>query len=451
MDGDVITGVLGADVEWERALAGVVISHSAGDGGFQGDGAIAGNVQSTLTGVYPYARLDLTASVSAWAMAGAGSGDLTLTPTQGGPVETDVSMRMGALGLKGRVLDPEQSGGLGVNIRADAMWVGTKTERTVEIVATEADATRLRLIVEGERHFALAGGSTVTPSGEIGLRHDSGDAETGTGVELGAGLRYAAGPLSIEGRVRGLVAHEEDGYREWGASGAVRLDPGQSGRGLSLSIAPVWGAADSQAERLWSARDARDLDASRAFDAEGRVEAEAGYGIALPNARGLLTPYAGLTLAGEGSRTLRTGARWDIAPDAALGVEGQRSGGDEVGPAPPSNLILTRHARAGSRQRSLPRVPLHKGARRRDGRHARGVSRGSRPTHMPGSSNDLHLHRRGTAPSASVLARPARGSRHVRRLHDGCRRALHLRDQARPGGGIATAHPHRLREFGRPE
>ena len=61
------------------------------------------------------------------------------------------------------------------------------------------------------------------------------DAETGTGVEVGAGIRYAGSGVTVEGSVRGLVAHEASGYEEWGASGTVRIDPGASGRGLSLS------------------------------------------------------------------------------------------------------------------------------------------------------------------------------------------------------------------------
>ena len=35
-----------------------------------------------------------------------------------------------------------------------------------------------------------------------------------------------------------------------------------------------------------------------------------------------------LILADEGSRTMRTGVRWDIAPNAALGVEATRSDDD---------------------------------------------------------------------------------------------------------------------------
>ena len=82
MDGTVTTGFVGFDAEWERLLAGVMISQSEGEGSYRqldpelGDDA--GTVESSLTGVYPYARIDLNARVSAWALAGAGSGELTL-------------------------------------------------------------------------------------------------------------------------------------------------------------------------------------------------------------------------------------------------------------------------------------------------------------------------------------------------------------------------------------
>ena len=214
----------------------------------------------------------------------------------------------------------------------DAQDEGDETMRvtiaTNGLVATESDASRVRLIVQGERMYEVADGATLSPTGEVGVRYDGGEAETGGGLELGARIRYSSGPLTIEGQVRGLVAHEDSGYREWAASGGIRVGPRDGGRGLGLSLAPVWGEAASGADRLWSARSARELDPDRAFTSAGRLEAEAGYGFAVPHARGLVTPYAGLTLAGEGSRTVRTGARWDIAPGAALGLEGTRTGDD---------------------------------------------------------------------------------------------------------------------------
>ena len=340
LDGDVTTAMLGFDAEWERALAGVMLSQSAGDGAYRlspdtgddggddGGGGDAGSVESDLTGVYPYARIEVNGRVSAWALAGAGTGSLTLDRDAHAPMKTDLSMRMGALGVTGRVLEPAGAEGLGVNVRSDAMWVRTKSARSSDMVDTEGDVTRLRLVVEGERVFAAGDGATFTPSAEVGLRHDGGDAETGTGLETGAGLRYTRGALSVEARARVLVAHEDSGYEEWGLAGAVRVEPSAGGRGLSLRIAPEWGRTGSATERLWRARDARELEGGEAFDPAGRLVAHAGYGVGLGRGRGVLTPYTGVTL-GEGrSRSVRAGARWQLGRDVALGVEATRTAGD---------------------------------------------------------------------------------------------------------------------------
>ena len=331
MDGDVTTGLVGFDAEWERALAGVMLSKSSGEGSYELDtekGDDKGTVESSLTGVYPYARIDLNRQVSAWALAGMGSGELTLHQEDGKSMPTDISLRMGALGVKGQVLDGSGPSGVGLNVKSDAMWVGTKSEDTDELAPTEGDVTRLRLIVQGERVFEAGNGATFTPSAEIGLRHDGGDAETGTGVEIGGGLRYTAGAVTIEAQARTLVAHEESGYKEWGASGAIRVTPSASGRGLTLSIAPAWGRTGSATDRLWSAHDATALGADGEFEAESRLAMDAGYGIGLAGNRGVLTPYAGLTLGDSGNRTVRTGTRWQLGPDAVLGLEATRQASD---------------------------------------------------------------------------------------------------------------------------
>ena len=121
---------------------------------------------------------------------------------------------------KGKVLDGTGTGGLTMNVKSDAMWVGTKSKRTNDMIVTEGDVTRLRLVLEGERRFAIVGGAVFVPSGEVGLRFDGGDAETGAGVEVGAGLRYTIGSVTMEAQARTLVAHEAAGYEEWGARGS---------------------------------------------------------------------------------------------------------------------------------------------------------------------------------------------------------------------------------------
>ena len=327
MDGDVTSGLIGFDAEWERVLAGVMLSQSRGEGAYRLDsGEDHGTVESALTGVYPYARIEVNAKVSAWALAGMGSGDLTLHQDGGKPMPTDITMRMGAVGFKGQMLDGTGPSELAMNVKSDAMWVGTKSAHTTDLIASEGNVTRLRLIVEGKRTFEAKNGTRFTPSAEIGLRHDGGDTETGTGVEMGAGLSYAAGPLTVEGQVRRLVAHEETGYEEWGASGAIRVAPNPSGRGLTLSIAPQWGRTGSATEQLWSAPDATALGTDRVFEGNARLALDAGYGVGVGH--GVLTPYAGLTLGDARSRTVRTGARWQVGAHAVLGLEGtQRTSG----------------------------------------------------------------------------------------------------------------------------
>ena len=111
-------------------------------------------------------------------------------------------------------------------------------------------------------------------------------------------------------------------------SGALRVTPDASGRGLTLSIAPAWGRTGSATDRLWSARDASGLGADDEFDADSRLAIDAGYGFGVPGNRGVLTPYAGVTLGNAGARTLRMGTRWQMSPEAVFGLETTRQTSD---------------------------------------------------------------------------------------------------------------------------
>ena len=353
VEGDVTTGLLGADASRGRWLAGVAVSLSRGEGPFRLTSAmesnrLSGTVESSLTALYPYAKLGLSDRMEAWGMVGLGTGELTVREGGGTPIETDLGMTMGAVGTRGRLLSADEGGGLDLALRSDAMWVRMKSDAVSggegNLAAAQALVSRLRLIVEGSRTFAMADERTITPRGEVGVRHDLGDAETGTGLEVGAGVKFAGDGFSIEGAVRALVAHEDAHYREWGASGAIRVDPGAAGRGLSLSIAPTWGNAASAAARLWSARDAGGLVRADDFEAKSRLEAELGYGVGAPHGPGLVTPYAGLTLSDGARRALRTGVRWNASQSATMSLEASREG-QGSGEAPTNALTLRAQAR----------------------------------------------------------------------------------------------------------
>ena len=319
IDGEVTTGILGADAEWDRLLAGVAVSVSEGEGTFDQPGVDSGTIESTMTAVSPYARLSLNDRLSAWGLLGYGTGDMTIVQAaneRGQPERvsrSDLAMRLAALGGRGALMEADESGGMDLGLKADAFFVETEAEAVSNEGGTTADASRLRLILEGSRAFGLGGGVVLTPGLELGLRHDGGDAETGTGVELGGRIAWSdpGTGLGMEARVRTLLAHEDSDYREWGASGSLRLDPGASGRGLSFHLAPTWGAASSGAERLWSARDAGGLARGAEFEPERRLEGELGYGLALFGGRFTGTPHLGFGLS-DRAREYRIG--WRLTP-----------------------------------------------------------------------------------------------------------------------------------------
>ena len=164
----------------------------------------------------------------------------------------------------------------------------------------------------GARSFALAGGRSLTPSVAFGLRRDGGDAETGTGVEVGAGVGYAdpARGLDVALRVYGLAAHADDAYGDWGVSGSLRLAPGAAGRGLTASLVPSYGTDPGGTERLWTLPDAGALAVDDGVPRSGRLDGEVGYGLAVPG--GLTgTPYAGFGVS-DAAREVRLG--WRLIP-----------------------------------------------------------------------------------------------------------------------------------------
>ena len=291
LEGDVSTGVMGADYERGRVLAGVALAYSAGEGSYT-EADARGEVESTLLSAYPYLRYTLSERLSVWSVLGLGEGGLTLDMkanenANDEHIETDISLAMAAFGARGKLLSVA---GYDLAVKTDVLFVRTESEAATGLAAADARTRRLRLALEGSREVKFESG-VLTPSLEIGLRHDGGDAETGSGLELGGGLRWAGlKGFTVEVRARGLLAHEERDYEEWGVSASIGLSPGEGDRGLSMRVGSAWGAAAGGVERLWSQR----ALAGSSFDPDARLDAEVGYG--LDAMRGLLTPYTGVAL-----------------------------------------------------------------------------------------------------------------------------------------------------------
>ena len=254
-----------------------------------------------------------------------GAGRLKLTPggETDGPFTADLTMAMGAAGMRGEVLTPPPEGGLALAVKGDARLTRTASEATKDakggnLAAATADVWLLRTGIEGSRRFALGGdaaGLVLTPSFELAVRLD------------GGGLIFTAPKqgLALDLKVRGLVAHEASGFREWGASASLAWDPRPSSdRGVALTLHQSWGGLPTGGvdallgrETLagLAANDNGDTTASA-----GRLEAELGYGIAMFSGGFTGTPHLGVGFS-ETGRDYRLGWRLTSARRGDPGFE----------------------------------------------------------------------------------------------------------------------------------
>ncbi len=333
LTGESATGSMGFDYERGRLLAGFAMTHSVGEGSAN-DAGWRYRLGSDVTTVLPYARLKITDRISAWGMAGTGTGSLSLD-LDGAVAQryrTDLSLTLTAMGVRGDLVKPAEAGGFALALKADAFWVRTESDRVASsefgnLAAARGESSRVRAVLDGSRTFALAGGATLAPKVELGVRHDGGDAETGTGLEFGAGLGYAdpSRGLDMALKVHGLAVHAGEGYEEWGVSGQLRLAPGDAGRGLSASLTPSYGADPGGSlggsGRLWMQPDAAALTRNGAKPVpSGRMDAELGYGLALFGGRFTGTPNVGFGLS-DAAREYRIGWRLDSAVAGDPGFE----------------------------------------------------------------------------------------------------------------------------------
>ena len=317
LDGEVTSAMVGADWTRERATAGLLVSHSWGEGGYRSPRS-RGEVESTLTGVYPYGRYRVSERLSLWGTLGYGSGELMLKPEAEPRIDADMDLTMAGAGLRGELLSPAEGGGAELALVSDGFIVRTSSEAVPgAMAAAEAEVTRLRVGLEGSLELGLGGGRLV-PSFEIGVRYDGGDAETGYGADIGAGLAWSDPSSGIEAEVqaRGLLAHEAGGLRERGIAGSLAWDPDPaSERGFAFMLRQTVGWAATGGMNEFLSR--RTLEGLAANDGGGdlqrrRLEATLGYGFPLFGDRFTGTPEVGVGLS-NADRDYRVGWRLALA------------------------------------------------------------------------------------------------------------------------------------------
>ncbi len=327
LSGETSAALLGTDYAQGPWLVGFALSQSRAEGSYAAIGgdvearAVDGEVEASLTATIPYAALAVSERLKLWGAAGHGSGDVTVKTGLGESLSADTAWSMAAAGLRGELLAPAsdetgRTSGPSLALVSDALWVRTSSEKTRGLGASESDASRLRLGLEGSWGLALAGGGAITPNLELGARHDGGDAETGFGVELGGGLAWRDPglglTLDLSGRM--LVAHDDGGLEDRGVSAQLSFDPEPaSGRGLSFGLGQDWGGqASGGLDALFAPEPLEDREGST--ETAARWSMEAAWGFPAFDGRFTGSPHMGLGLA-TGARDYTLG--WRLIPEAA--------------------------------------------------------------------------------------------------------------------------------------
>ncbi len=288
--------------------------------------ATSGDYALEMASIHPYVgwnlgRLDL------WATLGYGEGELDITDDEAPlarHLSSDLNLQTLALGASGPLLAADN-----LRVKAEALRTELEVVGNEQLAALSLDVSRLRMTLEATGNWSLDSGAQLDLILEGGLRYDGGAGKTGSGTEMGGGLRYvhAAKDLTLEAKARSL-ANYKGGIEEWGLSGLIKFQGSADGRGPFFSLMPAYGeATSSNLQQLWrQGLRLEDGDTERP-DYAPSLDLRFGYGMTAPGGRGLLTPYSEMTF-GDSSDTYRLGLIWQFNPLDVKLVTERREGLD---------------------------------------------------------------------------------------------------------------------------
>ena len=274
-DGQLWTGYAGVDVrinsQW---LAGLAMSRSRGTGDWSA-GSSEGQLTQTVTALHPYLRW-ANGTTSVWAATGAGLGDAENVRSTTKSGTSDMRLLQGIIEGRRRFGSP---GGLEASILADASWARLTTDDGEQTIDGQTAQVTQQRVGADLSLSAQIGASALMPFGQVYLRRDAGDGQTGGGVEAIGGFRATLGPVRVDAQARTLAFHTAEGYRERGAS--LMLTLVRSGaNGLSLSVAPSVGQVAGMGS-AWDSPIGRISSGSVAGKDDFTLNAHANYGMTL--------------------------------------------------------------------------------------------------------------------------------------------------------------------------
>ncbi len=325
-DGSLQGVQLGADAKLrEDLLAGLALSWSQGAFDYTSEGGKRGDYEIDLLSLHPYLG-GRNEQLEWWASAGYGSGEVEISPDNGVASSNDVTLWTVGAGGNSQVWADESVAIM--RLKGEVMQTQMEVEESVEMDSLTVDATLIRIALEASRRQTLTSHKSLSPSLSLGARHDGGDGNTGTGVEMSGNVHYDNPLTKVSASLSMHTLLGRSDYEEWGIQGMLRLSAGADGQGLSFVMRPGYGnraGGGAGSGQIWSNGLRENAAAARdAREASGNLEMRLGYGLSTPGGQdGLLTPWSGMTLQDDGKR-YRMGLDWATAGPFSVRLHGER-------------------------------------------------------------------------------------------------------------------------------
>ena len=292
------------------------------EGGEEEFRGIEGEWNLNIRGVNPYvALLSEDGETQFWTMAGYGFGRVDIEEEI---LDQSADITMKSIALGGKVPLTKISGKISLSLRGD-LWLGQfEIADNADLIKGVSVQTRgARALLESTWKEG-----SITPSLLVGVKHDNSFSDS-TGMEVGSGIEWGPGSHGIRVSLKNRALLVRSGVQEWGISGEVLLSP-RDRLGPSLRLKTSSGDAEERATTFLE----NDSETSLSEGGNEGVsfEAEAGWGIKAINGRGIMTPFAGVSLLERDESILRLGGRLDVDKTLDLQLEGQRENSSINGP-----------------------------------------------------------------------------------------------------------------------
>ena len=308
-----VTGFqLGVDWSHYNQLYGVMLSRSNGDIQYWNDDKTEGDIDFGLTAVVPYMGWRVNDDYMIWGGLGFGNGDLTRLEVNADEIKADLSWRMAALGTEGTLPEIQALAGAELSWSTDVLWTQTRSDGVENSLDPLSGKTlRRRMGFKSTWERIIASGSILRPSLEVALRNDSGDAETGLGLQAGGGLEWIDSKRGLSLRLRGqkLIMHEKDEFKNWGVSISLIYDPApETKEGFAANLSHNVGEPPLESSKLLQAESIPKIED---INEEKSWSAEMAYGVSQGNGK-VGSSYMAVN-GGSEAETARLGYR--IEPD----------------------------------------------------------------------------------------------------------------------------------------